>query len=190
MSRGGPRRGGARPGGAEPGGAEPGGAEPGGAEPGGAQSDPMATSVLFDVFALGQSVRRLLMTTMADGPLRPEEYAVFSAVFEAESLTPTEMAARLGLPLTTVMDHVRALEGRGHARRIPHPHDGRSYLIVLTADGLAAHREANRRFERAYRAFADALPDGEARAKEGLLAVRGAAELAREALTVGSRTGI
>ena len=39
------------------------------------RADPMATSVLFDVFVLGQAVRRLLMSTMADGPLRPEEYA-------------------------------------------------------------------------------------------------------------------
>ena len=156
---------------------------------GGARPDPMATSVLFDVFALGQSVRRLLMTTMADGPLRPEEYAVYSAVFEAESLTPTTMAARLGMPLTTVMDHVRTLADRGHARRIPHPHDGRSYLVVLTAEGLAAHRDANRRFERAYRAFAAALPDGEATAKAALAEVRGAAERAREGLTAVAAPG-
>lgn len=149
----------------------------------------MATSVLFDVFALGQAVRRLLMTTMADGPLRPEEYAIYSAVFEAESLTPTEMAARLGMPLMTAIDHVRALEARGHARRVPHPRDGRSYRVVLTAEGLAAHREANRRFELAFAAFVRELPGGEGRAKAALAEIRAAADRARDELAGEVPTG-
>jgi MarR family transcriptional regulator, temperature-dependent positive regulator of motility len=148
--------------------------------------DPMPTSVLFDVFALGQAVKQLLLTTMADGPLRPEEYAIYSAIFELESLTPTQLAARLGMPLTTAVDHVRALEARGHARRVPNPRDGRSYLVVLTSDGLAAHRDANRRFELAYRAFAEALPGGEQLAAEHLADLRAAAERATLALTEGA----
>ena len=42
------------------------------------------TSLLFDVFALGQSVGRLLSAAMRDGPLTPAEYAVYSAMFELE----------------------------------------------------------------------------------------------------------
>ena len=41
-------------------------------------------SVLFDVFALGQQVRTLLTTAMAGCGLRPDEYAAYSAVFEAQ----------------------------------------------------------------------------------------------------------
>jgi DNA-binding MarR family transcriptional regulator len=146
----------------------------------------METSVLFDVFVLGQAVRRLLTAAMAESPLRPEEYAVYSAIFEMESVTPTAMAARLGMPLTTVVDHLRVLEGRGHARRIGNPRDARSYLVVLTAAGLGAHRDANRRFEIAYRAFVAGLPAGPAPAKEALLAMREAAEQALAALALAA----
>ena len=65
-------------------------------------------SLVYEVFVLGQAVKRLLDAAMADGPLRPEEYAVYSVVFEAESVTPTAMAAALAMPLTTVMDWVQS----------------------------------------------------------------------------------
>ena len=141
-------------------------------------SDALGTSILFDVFALGQSVGRLLAAAMRDGPLTPNEYAVYSAVFELEAATPTELAARLGMRLTTFMDQLRLLDDRGHARRVPHPTDGRSYRVVLTATGHEAHRAANRQFEAAYLAFLSHLPDGEAAAQAGLLVVRRAADAA------------
>ena len=140
--------------------------------------EPLGTSILFDVFALNQAVGRLLSTAMRDGPLTPGEYAVYSAIFELEAASPTELAARLGMRLTTFMDQLRLVERRGHARRAGHPTDRRSYRVVLTAAGLEAHRAANRQFEAAYRAFASHLPDCEAPAKRGLLVVRGAAEAA------------
>ena len=111
------------------------------------------SSIFLEVFALGQAVGHLLREAMADGPLTPEEYAVYSVVFEGEAVTPTEMAERSSMPVTTVMEWVRRLETRGHARRIAHPRDGRSYRLVLTAAGLAAHRESHRGVEVAYRAF-------------------------------------
>lgn len=138
----------------------------------------LGTSILFDVFALNQAVGRLLAAAMRDGPLTPSEYAVYSAVFELESATPTQLAARLGMRLTTFMDQLRLLEGRGHAARVAHPTDGRSYRVVLTTAGRTAHREANRRFERAFEAFSAHLPDGEAAAKAGIEVVRRAAEAA------------
>lgn len=130
------------------------------------------SSVFFEVFALGQAVRQLLSTTMAGGPLSPEEYAVYSAIFEAESLTPTDMAERLSMPLTTVMERVRLLQERGHTRRMAHPHDGRSYHLVLTASGLATHRRANERFEIAYRAFLETHAGDEARTGARLAQLR------------------
>src|SRR5690349_15738534 len=103
-------------------------------------------SLFFDVFALGHSIGRLLAVAMADSPLTPEDYAIYSAIFEDERITPTALARRLGMPLTTAMDQVARLESRGHARRSPDPRDGRASLITLTAQGLAAHRDANRFF--------------------------------------------
>lgn len=137
--------------------------------------DPLDTSILFDVFVLNQAVGRLLATAMRDGPLTPAEYAVYSAIFELEAASPTELAARLGMRLTTFMDQLRLIEGRGHARRLDNPKDRRSYRVVLTATGLDVHRAANRLFEAAYQAFIRRLPEGVGPAKQALLVVREAA---------------
>jgi DNA-binding MarR family transcriptional regulator len=146
--------------------------------------DPLDTSLLFEVFALNQSVGRFLAEAMNDGPLTPAEYAVYSAIFELESATPTALAARLGMRLTTFMDQLRLVESRGHARRLPHPTDRRSYRVVLTAEGLAAHRAANRLFEAAYHAFVDALGGGEVRPRQVLRAMRDAADRAGARVSV------
>ena len=119
------------------------------------KANALETSLLFDVFALNESVGRLLSEAMAGGPLTPSEYAVYSAIFELEAATPTQLAARLGMRLTTFSDQLRGIEARGHARRLAHPSDGRSYRVTLTAAGLAAHRAANALFEP--RVVADAI---------------------------------
>ena len=141
-----------------------------------------ATSILFDVFALNQAVGRLLAEAMRDGPLTPGEYAVYSAVFELEAASPTQLAARLGMRLTTFMDQLRLMESRGHARRVGHPTDGRSYRVVLTAAGLEAHRAANLLFERADDLFRANLPDGQPAARAGVVGVRRAADAAFAAI--------
>lgn len=140
------------------------------------QAGALGTSLLFDVFALSQAVGRMLAEAMRDGPLTPAEYAVYSAVFELESATPTQLAARLGMRLTTFKDQLRLLEGRGHARRTEHLTDGRSYRVVLTATGLEAHRGANLLFEQANSTFVANLASGEEAVKTALLGVRTAAE--------------
>ena len=140
--------------------------------------EPLDTSLLFEVFALNQAVGRFLAEAMGDGPLTPAEYAVSSALFELESATPTALAARLGMRLTTFVDQLRLMESRGHARRTRNPHDGRSQLVVLTAPGLEAHRTANRLFEAAYASFIAELGDDESPSKRTLVAVRKAAERA------------
>jgi DNA-binding MarR family transcriptional regulator len=135
-------------------------------------------SLFFDLFVLGQRTRELLAAAMATSPLRPEEYATYSVVFEDEAVSPTAMAAQLSMPLTTVVDAIRTMESRGHVRRIPNPRDRRSYLVVLTGEGLRAHAEANARFEIGYQAFVAELPDGEATAQREVAKLLGAAERA------------
>jgi DNA-binding MarR family transcriptional regulator len=115
-------------------------------------------SILFDVYALSQHVRTLVTTALAGSGLRPDEYAAYSVVFEAGSLTMTELARSLGLALTTTADVVRTMRGRGHLRKAPHPTDSRSYLLTLTPAGLRSHRKASTAFDRAYQALIEALP--------------------------------
>jgi DNA-binding MarR family transcriptional regulator len=147
----------------------------------------MATSLLFDVFALNQAVGRLLGSVMADGPLSPAEYALYSAVFELEAASPTALAERLGMPLTTLVDRLREVEARGHARRLPNPVDRRSHRVVLTAAGLAAHAAAGRLFEIAHRAVIASLSASEADARDGLRRVRDAVD---RGLAVSSRRSV
>jgi DNA-binding MarR family transcriptional regulator len=142
-------------------------------------------SLLFDVFVLEQRVGQLLETAMARSPLRPEDYAVYSVVFEEEAVSPTAMATELSMPLTTVVDYIRLMDSRGHCRRLPNPKDGRSYFITLTAAGRRAHREANLLFERAYQAFLAALPQGERAARSQIDQLLTAAEQAGVSLATG-----
>jgi DNA-binding MarR family transcriptional regulator len=143
-------------------------------------ADPLDTSLLFEVFAANQAVLRLLAEAMRGGPLRPSDYAVYSAIFELEAASPTELANRLGMRLTTFVDRLREIEGRGHAARLANPSDRRSYRVVLTAEGLATHRAANRFFERAHAAFDAELADHDA-ARAALRRIRDAAHRARAA---------
>ena len=130
---------------------------------------PERTSILFDVFALGQQVRTLLHTAMRDATLRPDEYAAYSVLFESGRITMTQMARQLGMPVTTAADYVRAMRARGHVGREAHPTDQRSYLLALTPAGTRAHREANAHFERAYRALAAELHHLDERATRATL---------------------
>ena len=84
--------------------------------------DGPATSLLFDVFALHQAVGRFLQEAMRAGPLTPAEYAVYSAIFELEAASPTRVAARLGMRLTTFVDRLRTSVDRNDR----HPHGDRA----------------------------------------------------------------
>src|SRR6185369_4955934 len=76
----------------------------------------------------------------------PEEYAVYSVLFDEGPHAPTELARRTGMPATSMSHFVRSMLERGHAERAPSPADRRSYRIVLTPAGLAAHGAAGAAF--------------------------------------------
>ena len=104
-------------------------------------------SLLFDLFVLNQRVRRLMAAALAEAGLRADEYAVYSLLFEQAPLTATEMARRMGMPLTTVLDYLSAMDDRRHLRREPHPRDGRAQQLSLTMAGITAQRRANKAWE-------------------------------------------
>ena len=104
-------------------------------------------SLLFDLFVVNQRVRRLLSAALTDVSLRADEYAVYSLLFEQGPLTATEMARRMGMPLTTVLDYLRAMDDRRHLRRQRHPRDGRAQQLSLTIAGVTEHRRTNRAWE-------------------------------------------
>ena len=83
------------------------------------------------------------------------------------------------MPLTTLVDRLRDMEARGHARRLPNAADRRSHIVVLTAAGLAAHAATGRLFEIAQGAVAAALPGLEAEVRDELRRLRAAVDEAR-----------
>src|SRR6478752_2590515 len=139
-------------------------------------------SLLFELFATEQRVRTLVMRAMADAELRPDEYAVYSVLFDEGPQTPTDLARRVGMPPTTMSHYVRALLERGHASRETIPSDRRSYRLALTPSGLRAHASAGRAFAEADRRFEGALLIDEETGRDVLRAIGDAAAAAEKRL--------
>lgn len=131
-------------------------------------------TVLFEVFWTQQKRKRLIETALAGLELPPEDYPFYVLIGAEGPWTPTGLAERLMMPLSTVIFRFKRLEGRGHAERVPNPDDGRSFLMQLTPEG-------RRLLDRARPAFRDYAEAVEARLgqrleglKDGLLALRDA----------------
>jgi DNA-binding MarR family transcriptional regulator len=127
---------------------------------------PSKGSLLYDTFVLNQSIGALLSRALLPAPLSPDEYAIYSHIFEYDRCTPSEMARDLSMPLQTVSDWVALLRKRGHLISATNSQDRRSYRISLTDEGRRVQRETNVYFERAYRLFVKGLtrPEREMRA--------------------------
>jgi DNA-binding MarR family transcriptional regulator len=92
-------------------------------------------NVLFRLFILGQLADDLLGRAMVDLKLNPNDFAVQSAIRAFQPITPTRLAAMLGMPPTTLSSYLRRLEARHQIRRHPNPEDGRSVLLEVTKAG-------------------------------------------------------
>jgi DNA-binding MarR family transcriptional regulator len=136
-------------------------------------------SLLFELYAAASSVGDLLATAMADSPLTPEEYAVYSVLFDEGPHAPTELARRTAMAPTSMSHFVRGMLERGHAERSPSPDDRRSYRIILTPAGQRAHADASAAFADADQRFIRALALDEEEARALLRAIGRAAVVAR-----------
>jgi DNA-binding MarR family transcriptional regulator len=135
-------------------------------------------SLPFDVFAVSSRLSAYLERALAGTGLRPAEYAVYSLMLEAGPRTPSELAAALGLPPSTMSGYLRPMLERGHAQRLDNPLDGRSFRLVLTDPGRAAHRRARTAFAGADQEILDALALPPAQVRAALEALADAVDLA------------
>ena len=103
-------------------------------------------TILFEVFWTQQKRKLLIEEALEGTGLPPEDYPFYVLIGAEGPLTPTALAARLEMPLSTVMFRVRRLERRGHAKRVSNPDDGRSFLIRLTRKGQRLLDVARPRF--------------------------------------------
>ena len=104
-------------------------------------------TILFDLFLTNQRRKAMIARALEGTGLPAEDYPFYVFVGAEGPWTPTGLAERLGMPLSTVLFRIRRLERRGHAERTPNPEDGRSFLIALSAEGqrlLAVARPAFR----------------------------------------------
>ena len=69
-----------------------------------------------------------------------EQLALLSLIATVEPITPTALAAEMGVPLTTLADALRRLDAREELRRSPNPADQRSHLLELSENGRARLR--------------------------------------------------
>lgn len=104
------------------------------------------TNVLFDVWLVSRLATSVLDVALGPSGLTADEFAVYSVLRSAETMTPGELARWMGAPATTVSSYVKRFESRGHLARERNPRDGRSYVLRLTAAGHAAHQAAGREF--------------------------------------------
>jgi DNA-binding MarR family transcriptional regulator len=66
-----------------------------------------------------------------------EQLALLSLIATEEPITPTALAAEMGVPLTTLADALRRLDNRHELDRAPNPADQRSHLLTVSAAGRA-----------------------------------------------------
>ena len=102
--------------------------------------------VTFMVWLTSRATADLLDAVLAPTGLDGDEFAIYSVLTAAPSITPTELARWMAAPPTTVSSYVKRFEARGHVRREPNPADRRSYRIRLTPAGRSAHRSASEVF--------------------------------------------
>jgi DNA-binding MarR family transcriptional regulator len=110
-------------------------------------------TILLDLFRTNQVRERLITSALEGLELPPEDYPMYVMIGAEGPWTPTAFAARVEMPLSTVLFRIGRLESRGHAERIPNPDDRRSYLVHLTDEGHRLLRQARPRF----RAYAEAV---------------------------------
>jgi DNA-binding MarR family transcriptional regulator len=116
-------------------------------------------TLLDQVFVLGQRLNLLVDTTLEATPLDHFDFALYGALVRSGPLTASELADRLAVPRTTVLDRLRPIEARGDLRRLPHPHDGRAQNLDLTARGRRAWRATDAAWEPMRRLFEAKLSD-------------------------------
>lgn len=102
--------------------------------------------VTFMVWLTSRATADLLDAVLAPAGLDGDEFAIYSVLTAARSITPTELARWMAAPPTTVSSYVKRFEARGHVEREPNPADRRSYRIKLTPSGRQAHRGAAKLF--------------------------------------------
>lgn len=100
--------------------------------------------------ATSQYVVRILERDLTPIGIPPYQLALVTHIRHHQPVTPSAISAASGVPPTTLRDNVQRLVDRRLVRRLPHPDDGRSYLLELTPRGELMARAADPVLAEAY----------------------------------------
>ena len=93
------------------------------------------STVLLQLWTAAHMAERLVAEHMERVGVSDEQFALLSRIALDGPVTPTVLAAEMGVPPTTLADAVRRLDERGEIERLPNPADGRSHLLTLSPAG-------------------------------------------------------
>jgi len=141
---------------------------------------------LFMVWLTSRATSDLLNRTLTASGLDGDEFAIYSILTAASTITPTELARWMAAPPTTVSSYVKRFEARGHVVREHNPDDRRSYRIKLTPAGRQAYRIAAAAFTPLRKRVAEALGARTDDIREALMAVRTAVDELRHSADEGA----
>jgi DNA-binding MarR family transcriptional regulator len=114
--------------------------------------------LFLDVSVTGQYVVRILEHQLQPTGIPPYQLALVTHIREQQPVTPTAVSRASGVSPTTLRDNVQRLVERRLVRRLPHPTDGRSYLLELTTRGEVMARAADPALAQAYARLERLLP--------------------------------
>jgi DNA-binding MarR family transcriptional regulator len=140
--------------------------------PAGPAIDP---GLLIEIWAAAQYVDLLVQEAMAAAGSTGERLATLARIGQGP-ITLSELAAAMGQPFMTVSDAVRQLAAWGEVAITPHPSDGRSKLISVTAAGRARLRQSAEPLLAVGRAIDEALESDPRAIRASLLDLRRALE--------------
>lgn len=116
-----------------------------------------APDLLLDLWSAAVRTEELVERSVERTGMPAENFALHSMIGMKGPITPTAIAERTGVPLSTVVFRVRKLIVAGFVRRAPNPNDRRSYLLTLTDEGRQVLNRAMPGFRSAVRSMQSRL---------------------------------
>jgi DNA-binding MarR family transcriptional regulator len=141
-------------------------------------------ALMLELYTAGSLVAVLVSEELEKVGVPPQDFAFLGWVTRFQPVTPSQLAAETGLPPTTIRDYVRRLTGRKLLRKEPNLDDGRSYYLVLTAEG---QRLSTRGWPAVVAAFARLTEHLDQPAADYLQSVQELRTALRDALAVAAR---
>jgi DNA-binding MarR family transcriptional regulator len=125
-------------------------------------------SLLLEIYSVYARMGALVGRELDLLGVESADYAALSAIGAFGPIRLKELSSLLGIPLTTMSDVVRRLEKRDALVRRPHPEDGRSQLLELSARGDGEWRAGWPALQRATEAIVSRLDAPEEDVREAL----------------------